>query len=81
MLAALRREREKARSLLAALEVRLAPVMRAADEIRTGSASAAVTAGARWDSTAPIAETLDESVGTFAALNGKIKELTSRLEI
>ena len=76
MLAALRREREKARLLLEALESKLAPVMRAADEIPTG-----IPISVRWDKAAPIVETLDESVNIFAALNARIKDVTARLEI
>ena len=74
MLAALRREREKARTFVDALESKLAPVLNQQSD---------VLAAVREDASeaAPVAQSLCESVDIFAALNARLKSIIRRVEL
>lgn len=74
MLAALRREREKARANVDALELKLAPVLRPVAGV-VGSATEA------FPDAAPVAQALAESVSIIAALNARLREITGRVEL
>jgi hypothetical protein len=74
MLRALRRERETARTLIEALEAKLAPVLRPNGGVM---GSAAET----FSEAAPVAQVLGESVSIFAALNARLRDITGRVEL
>jgi hypothetical protein len=74
MLNALRREREKARGLVDALEAKLGPVLRTACT-PVGAAVEAVP------DAAPVAQAISESVSIFALLNARLREITGRIEL
>jgi hypothetical protein len=74
MLAAIRRELAKYQANTEVLEARLASVMRPG-EVRTDGAKPTLT------SAAPVAELLSEYAGVLAALNARVKDVMTRLEI
>jgi len=74
MLQALRREREKARALVDALEAKLASVLRPSSDV-LGVATEAIP------DAAPVAQSLCESVGIFASLNARLRDITGRVEL
>lgn len=74
MLAALRREREKARANVDALEAKLNPVLRPATDALTFATEGISDA-------APVAQALAESVGIIAALNARLRDITGRVEV
>lgn len=73
-LASIRREVAKYQTLTELLETGLRDVLRPG-EVRTDGAKNLMS------SAAPIAETLSEAAGQLSALNARVKDLLSRLEI
>ncbi len=74
MLAAIRRALAVYQANTEVLEARLASVMRPG-EVRTDGAKPTLT------SAAPVAELLSEYAGVLAALNARVKDVMTRLEI
>lgn len=74
MLQALRREREKARSFIDALEAKLTPVLRPQTDVP-------VSVSEGFGDAAPMAQLLCESVGIIAALNARLRSITGRVEL
>ncbi len=74
MLQSIRREVARYQTQTELLETRLSCVMRPG-EIRTDGAKGVLS------SAAPVAETLSEVVGAMVALNARVKDVLSRLEL